>query len=480
MKDIRRWHRAENDSEKPVYCIGDVAGTGKSTIAVTMAEEWSKEQCFSFFFSTDSAHKARTLCISLAKQVIASCYGQNWDEYWAKLPSDLSSPISQNVENLWEKLVAQPFGICGVHKRHVLVVDALDECEKGTQVQLLKCLLGACTSKSQPEIRLLLTTRKEEDIIREMAAFHDAIVLRSLRDSEASRADITRYVNYRLGVGEVIELGTEQRKQLIDRCNGLFMFASLACDLLKKACADDLPRLLQDILDKFTSLDTLYLQTLSQVGNSLDYTRARLMDILRVILVARESFSITDIAALLSMKVNSVEKIVKQLGSILSSGAIDQPVYILHATLKEFLLRERLKIEEKMELKTGGKEIENEYYISQAEAERAVLKGCLSNVMAHGLIFNICSLETSFLTNEEVIDMDNRINRCITSALHYSCLNWTSHLAAVGYDDEILRWLEEFMNNRFLSWLEVLSVTERVRFAPGMLTVLIEWMRVSP
>ena len=463
-----------------MYCIADQAGTGKSTIALTMVEEWRAEQCFDFFFSKDSTHKVQTLCVSLAKQIIGSCYGLKWDEYWAELSSVLS-PSAQRVETLWNKLVYEPLRTCGIHERHVVVVDALDECDQETRAQLLKCLLNACISKSQPQTRLLFTTRKEDDIrsILEMDAFHDAILPRSLRDSEKSQEDIERYIDYRLKEAKVgVEM--EQRRQLVGQCDGLFIFASLACDLLQSECAEDQSRRLRDMIEEFTSLDTLYHRTLSQAVKLSRYAQTHLMDILRVIVAAREPLSISAIAALLPMKVDTVNTIVKKLGSILGSGDVDQSVYIFHATLKEFLLRkswtertDRLNGSEDM------KEIPNQYYIDKEEGERAMLKGCLSNVMADGLIFNICSLETSFLMNEDVIDMDDRICRCITDALQYSCLNWTSHLESISSDPEIMGWLEEFMNNQFLSWLEVLSVTKCVRFASKMLGVLIEWMRVS-
>ena len=470
-----------------MYCIADLAGTGKSTVAFTIAEEWRAEQCFDFFFSNDSTHTAQTLCVSLAKQIIGSCYGLKWDEHCAKLSSQLSSPPAQSVENMWNKLVYEPLGTCGIHERHVIVVDALDQCDQETRGQLLKCLLYSSISKpyrmrlpltSLPRIRLLLTTRKEDDIrgILEMNAFHDAITYRSLRDSEATRPDVARYIDYRLKEAKV-GFETTQREQLVDRCNGLFIFASLACDLLQRECAEDQSLRLYDMLEEFTSLDALYHRTLSQVANSSKYARAQLMDILRVIVVAREPLSISTIAALLSVDVNTVNTTVKKLGSILGSGAIDQAVYILHVTFKEFLRKGWT--ERKTDPTTGGEEIQNQYYINKEDGERAMLRGCLSNVMAHGLVFNICSFETSFLMNKEVIDMDDRIRRRITDALHYSCLNWTNHLKSIASDPEVLGWLEEFTSNQFLSWLEVLSVTKCVRFASEMLAVLIEWMRVS-
>ena len=135
------------------------------------------------------------------------------------------------------------------------------------------------------------------------------------------------------------------------------------------------------------------------------------------------------------MNVSAVEVIVKKLGSILGSGTVDQAVYILHATFNEFLLRKSLTIERKTDPITGHEDIkiiENKHYINKAEAEHTALRGCLSNVIARrDLVFNICSLESSFLMNEEVVDMDHRIRLYITNTLRYTCLNWTSHLEAV-------------------------------------------------
>ncbi|KIM20897.1 hypothetical protein M408DRAFT_118709 [Serendipita vermifera MAFF 305830] len=480
LEEIRLWNDTDGDL-KPVYCIGDVAGTGKSTIAYTMANEWGPGQCFNFFFSNTSSHDASTLCISLAKQIIGCCDGADWDEYWAGLSSELASQASQNVENLWEKLVSQPFGKCTKHRCHVLVVDALDECEKDTRTRLLKCALKACTSKSQPQLRLLLTTRTENDIrdVLEMEEFYDAIVFKSLRNSETSREDIARYVEYRLNEDKATGLKPEQRNQLVDRCNGLFIFAFHACNLVKKERPKDQLLVLGEILAECTSLDALYRRALSQVGNLSKRVRVRLMDILRVILVAREPLSIKTIALFLSEEADDVNDIVKDLGSILGSSAVDNPVYILHATLTEFLHREVL-IEEKMDPETGDtqeKKIQNQYYINKTDSERVLVMGCLSNVMAKELMFNICRLETSCLLNEEFTDMGDRISKYISKSLQYSCLHWADHLESATWNADILDSFTYFLNGQFLFWLEVLSVTKRVGLASKMLAIIIKWMR---
>ncbi|KIM28362.1 hypothetical protein M408DRAFT_329458 [Serendipita vermifera MAFF 305830] len=72
--------------------------------------------------------------------------------------------------------------------------------------------------------------------------------------------------------------------------------------------------------------------------------------------------------------------------------------------------------------------------------------------------------------------MDDRISKHISKSLRYSCLHWASHLESATLDADTLDHLKHFINNLYLAWLEVLSVTKRVGLAPKMLSTLIECM----
>lgn len=255
LEDIRHWKQAEQAEERPVYCISAMAGAGKSTIAYTMAAEWVPEQCFLFFFSNTSGDRAQTLCISFARQIIGTCYGVGWDEYWAELASELSSPASHDTENLWEKLVSQPLAKCTEHANHVIVVDALDECDANTRIPLLKCLLKTCFSEAQPRHRLLLTTRKDHDIEEILAqnSYREKILHISLGDSPTTtESDIVRYVEHRLRklTDEDFDPTAEQLGRLVERCDGRFTLASTALGLLEEELPHNRYHRLQNILEE--------------------------------------------------------------------------------------------------------------------------------------------------------------------------------------------------------------------------------------
>ncbi|KAG6325847.1 hypothetical protein ID866_13243, partial [Astraeus odoratus] len=50
------------------------------------------------------------------------------------------------------------------------------------------------------------------------------------------------------------------------------------------------------------------------------------------------------------------------------------------------------------------------------------------HILQRDLCFNICKLESSYLCNSEVTDMEERIKNNILLHLSYSCQFWMKHL----------------------------------------------------
>ena len=112
------------------------------------------------------------------------------------------------------------------------------------------------------------------------------------------------------------------------------------------------------------------------------------------------------------------------------------------------------------------------------EKEEGRLALACFKIMKSNLQFNICNLESSYLLNNEVVDLDSWIEQNISSHLHYASLYWANHLSASRFDEEMLRLVQDFMERQFLFWLEVLSVTKQMNVAAHMLSLLIKWMKV--
>lgn len=111
-----------------------------------------------------------------------------------------------------------------------------------------------------PVVRVLLTTRNEHDLLEILQAdeYSSAVLWKTLHSpvNPNANADIMVYIEHRLKQMPGTQLTPEERIELVERCDGLFMFAFLACELLQEAYK--MHESLRDTLTEFTSLDTLY------------------------------------------------------------------------------------------------------------------------------------------------------------------------------------------------------------------------------
>ena len=83
--------------------------------------------------------------------------------------------------------------------------------------------------------------------------------------------------------------------------------------------------------------------------------------------------------------------------------------------------------------------------------------------------------------NSEVDDLKERTEKWINHALQYACRSWHKHLIGdpVVNNAEITSTLQYFLENKFLCWLEVLSVLGACRNAVDALNVAAKWLEVS-
>ena len=83
---------------------------------------------------------------------------------------------------------------------------------------------------------------------------------------------------------------------------------------------------------------------------------------------------------------------------------------------------------------------------------RDLAKGCLK-IMGSDLHFNIAICKTSYLLNSE------QTLAMIPAPLKYASLHWAHHIDTADHVTCLLPGLENFLFEKFLFWLEVLSVS---------------------
>ncbi|KAJ7224708.1 hypothetical protein GGX14DRAFT_309597, partial [Mycena pura] len=124
---------------------------------------------------------------------------------------------------------------------------------------------------------------------------------------------------------------------------------------------------------------------------------------------------------------------------------------ILHTSFSDYLTDHR----------RSGRHL---WFVDSKIQSKSLAMGCL-RVLNSQLKFNICDLEDSHVLNVDVPALLDRIEGHIFAELKYASLFWAHHLRDAGLDEEILIELKGLMNNRFLYWLEVVSLLNQVPIA---------------
>jgi hypothetical protein len=116
------------------------------------------------------------------------------------------------------------------------------------------------------------------------------------------------------------------------------------------------------------------------------------------------------------------------------------------------------------------------FYISPNTGHAKLALSCLK-IMNDNLEQNILLLP-DYSLNSEVEDLEARVNKHINLSLKYACKSWYNHLTEVkGDTTAVTPVLQNFLQVKFLAWLEVLSVIGAANSAVLAFEKLIPWLQ---
>ncbi|CAG7849907.1 SubName: Full=Uncharacterized protein {ECO:0000313/EMBL:CCA70337.1} [Serendipita indica DSM 11827] len=477
-KDVLQmiWDWAENDSsEKPIFWLCDIAGSGKSTVAMSAAESWQEKKILGggFFFSMSSTESSTTekFCSTIARD-IADCIPElapHVAEAVKQNPSILRRPLDKQLQTL----VVGPLD--RRQERVILVIDALDECKSGSQRRELVEALSTAVQGSK-NLKIFMTSRPDPVI---QAVLGSLSIKAKLEDRlhdvrhHDNVDDIAVYVHRSLdGV-----LPEDKRQRLVGKANGLFIWASTACRMLTNETTMNTAESIYDqliSLDQPGAIDEVY----GLIFERTDPNSYRLMcQMLAMLVAAFEPLSIDDLDDRLKHAGlrASGKAFVQNLGSVLSTDSSTNLIQFRHPTLVEYLRRCSLTTA------VGGG---NKLYIDITNAHGQAASWCLQYLKSptNGLKFNICQLESSFYLNKQFPDFDARVSRFISKRLRYASSHWVFHMSET--DENWRRRLKNEASSMIripyvLYWTEVLSLTGGVPRAIAGLRAVTRHARID-
>ena len=490
MDEIQSWSRDFDRS--PVYWLNGLAGTGKTTIAQTIAEKLFADGQLgaSFFCSRDFEDRSDlkfifpTIAIQLARTY------SKFRSIFVPIVRLDPEIAHESLYNQMDKLIVQPLVKSGIST--IIVIDALDECKDEENASKILTVLGQFVAKI-PKVKFFLTGRPETRIregirLPSLVRATDVFALHEVEPDQVDHDVRLLFTNHFSGPGNSRRgLGgwptEEQLDLLCKRATGLFVHAMATIRFINQVNKNpkrQLDRLLQspeisvfEGKTKFrenATLDSLYSSILQQAFDDDDDPEhdLRARSVLGAVILAANPLSPATIAALLGFDIDDVFPHLLSMSSLLvfQEEDADFPVRPFHKSFPDFIT-------------DPVRCINPRFCVRSADQHVELLAGCLE-LMNRRLERNICKLPDG-ITTSEVSDLEERIEQHVDQGLRYACKSWHKHLVGT-IPVHIIPILDHFLEKNFLFWLEVLSVLGAAREAVDALGVaakLLDVRRVS-
>ena len=382
-----------------------------------------------------------------------------------------------------EKLIVEPLQLVGVPT--VIVIDALDECKDDEPSSAILSVLGRLVERV-PRVKFFITGRPEPRIRTgfRLPLLVDTTNVFVLHDVHPSliNDDIRLFLRHEFSeLAQRRQLGgwpsDEHINLLCHRAAGLFVYAAATVKFLDSST--HLPKRRLDVILRLpectvpegttwfkpeTTLDSLYASILQTAFSKKDdEVDSKARSIIGAVVLLVNPLPPSGIAELIGLDPEEVLLFLTLVQSLLTLGDFNQPVKPFHKSFPDFIT-------------DPSRCTDVRFRISPTNLHLELATSCL-RMMNNGLEQNFLSLP-DYTLNSEVKDLQAKINDRISDALRYACQSWHSHLTETGGDVAgVTSDLRFFLEEKFLAWLEVVSVLGATRGAASALEQLMCWLQ---
>lgn len=474
---ITTW--AEDPDSDTIFWLNGMAGTGKSTISRTMAHSFAQNKILgaSFFFKRGERDRgnASRLFTTIAAQLII------------RLPK-IGPPAIKAIENepdLPNKFIREQFKkfildpLCELDKTMsaqrvlVIVMDALDECDRDRDVRLIINLLTGLGSLTKIRLKAFVTSRPELPIrlgFNSIKGKYRDVILHQI-PKPVIEHDISEFFHHQLEQARLEyncqsdpndQLGsdwpgTQATDALIQMAVPLFIFAATMCRFIQDPLYDPVTQLEKVLQYKSSAqdsemekLDTTYRPTLDQLlvdrtGRSKEKVLRDFKDVVGTIILLAEPLSVSTLSRLVDIPERAISGTLKPLHSVLSvPNSTQDPVRMLHLSFHDFLIDREMH-------ETSS------FWVDARETHGSIATKCLG-LLGSGthLKQDICDLGWPGGQRKDIDQGD--VDLKLPDQVRYACIYWTHHLENSALQLTDLHPAFSFMKDYFLFWLEALAI----------------------
>ncbi|UPL02572.1 hypothetical protein LCI18_013506 [Fusarium solani-melongenae] len=355
---ITAW--AEDTHSDTIFWLNGMAGTGKSTISRTIAHSGERDRGnASRLFTTIAAELINRLP-EIGPLVI-------------KAIEDEPDLPNKFIQEQFEKLILNPLHGVSASGVLILVIDALDECERVADVRLIVNILARLKSLNGIKLKAFVTSRPELPIrlgFNNIQGEYKDLVLHEI-PKPVIEHDISEFLHHQLEQARLEynsqsdpndQLGpdwpgTQTTDALIQMAVPLFIFAATMCPFIQDPLYDPVTQLERVLKYKSSAqdsemakLDTTYRPTLDQLlvdrtGRARDRVLKDFRDVVGIIVLLQEPLSASTLSCLADISERVISGILRPLHSVLSVPVSPhEPIRMLHLSFHDFLVDKETRL----------------------------------------------------------------------------------------------------------------------------------------
>lgn len=388
--------------------------------------------------------------------------------------------IRKAMREQWEKLIFQPLCELDQNRTVLVVIDALDECDREGDIKIILKLLSQARQIPSVSLRFFLTSRPELPIrlgFTEISGdAHRDMALHEVPKTTVDH-DLTAYLRTEFTIIRKNNLsrvphaslpqswpGDEVIMRLVGMASPLFIFAATVCRFVGEPRWIPTKRIETILNSKMAHLDNMYLPVLNQLldGQSdreADTIAKEFREVVGTIILLTEPLSTKSLASLLAVSSEDIANRLDMLHSVLSIPTDeDKPVRLFHLSFRDTLVDPDQR----------GKSL---FWIDMPRTHLEIARRCIDLLSRLGVLReNICDLDGPGTFRSE-IDVKVIEDKIPTDA-RYACLYWVHHIEQSALFASIKTYVYDFLREKCLYWLEALSFLGSAHEAVRMTSVL--------
>ncbi|KAF7122777.1 hypothetical protein CNMCM5793_000887 [Aspergillus hiratsukae] len=488
LREITDWATAPSGSHRqPIFWLNGNAGTGKSTVAKTIAASLARKKKLgdSFFFNV-----ADSQCSGL--DLFFTTLANHLIHYQPTVGRRILDAVKYHhmiktapFESQWERLILGPIAEAGCEGSPiVLVIDALDECigDRKRHANIILTMLAELAQDDRDQLRVFITSRPEALRFHRIA--NERLSEVNLHYAADGERDVSYFLHWRLN--QIREIYCPEDKSWPDAADvlaiqrqggNLFVYVAAVCRLLRKSELD-YDRKLKDIARSTNAgvdaLFDIYRRILFNAippdhrATASDPFCSAVTRVLGTVIVLLEPLSSSEIDELLKWDPPQfpVWRIIRLIPSIFEtlnkdSMTPETAIRLYHPSFRDFFVH-----------KSRARE---PFWITAATAHTYVLKNCYE-IMDATLKMDIYDLRDLGILAEEM--EADYVDRNLPSPLRYACRSWVYHLLEANLED-CYEATERFLEIHFLHWVESMVLMGEIAQAVFLVTALRDLPTVS-